>query len=52
MNLLLSDVCGKCLEDKQAWLKKSPILESFDKDELFDFIFLEIKAILIMKNSI
>ena len=29
-----SGACGKCSEDKQAWLKKSPILESFDKDRL------------------
>ena len=27
-----SGACGKCSEDKQAWLKKSPTLESFDKD--------------------
>ena len=27
-----SGACGKCSEDKQAWLEKSSTLDSFDKD--------------------
>ena len=46
-----SGACGKCSEGKQAWLKKSPTSESFDKDRLFNFIFLGMEAIFIKKNS-
>ena len=46
-----SGACGKCSVGKQAWLKKSPTLESFDKDRLFNFIFLGMEEIFIKKNS-
>ena len=49
MRGLGSGACGKCSEGKQAWLKKSPTLESFDKDLLFNFIFHGMKAIFIKK---